>query len=249
MSSEVILEFNNVAKRYSKQAAFNNSFREQILGVFSTPKSRSELYENEFWALKDIDLKVYEGECVGLCGPNGSGKSTLLKLISNITFPTMGEVNVYKKVAPLIELGAGFHLDLSGIENIYMNGTILGMSVRDVKKKIDEIIAFSELQDFINAPVKKYSSGMALRLAFSIAIHSPAETFLFDEVLAVGDESFRKKCADKILELKASGKTIIIVSHDIHSLKKYCNRMIYLEKGELVREDLIQKIENEVASK
>lgn len=241
MSSEAVIEFCGVSKRYSKQSLHNNSLREQLMGLFSAPRSRSGLQEGEFWALQDINLSIYRGECVGLCGPNGSGKSTLLKLISNVTYPTLGELRINSKIAPLIELGAGFHPDLSGIENIYMNGTILGLTVRDVKRKLDEIVAFAELQEFINVPVKKYSSGMALRLAFSIAVHSPAETFLFDEVLAVGDEGFRAKCARKIAEIKAAGKTIVIVSHDIEGMKLFCNRMVRLQKGEVIADELVDK--------
>jgi len=234
MSSDVVIRFTQVSKRYSRQSGFDNSLREQLMGLFSAPRSRAGLRDGEFWALQEIDLSIIRGECVGLCGANGSGKSTLLKLISNITFPTLGQLEIGTRIAPLIELGAGFHPDLNGIENIYMNGTILGLSVGDVKRKLDEIVGFAELRDFIQTPVKKYSSGMALRLAFSIAIHSPAETFLFDEVLAVGDTSFRAKCADKINQLKQMGKTIVIVSHDLEGMKQYCTRMVQLNQGRVV---------------
>lgn len=237
MSSDAVITFSDVSKRYSKQSCFDHSFREQLMGVFSNRRCREDLREGEFWALRNVDLNIKKGECVGLCGPNGSGKSTLLKLISSITYPTVGSLHIGTKIAPLIELGAGFHLDLNGIENIFMNGTILGLKVNDVKRKLDEIIEFSELGDFIQAPVKKYSSGMSLRLAFSIAIHSPAETFLFDEVLAVGDESFQAKCARKIQELKDSGRTIIIVSHDKERMMKFCNRLVHLNKGQIVSDE------------
>lgn len=247
MSSEVVIEFCGVSKRYSKQTLHNNSLREQLAGLFSPPRSRSGLQEGEFWALQDINLSICSGECVGLCGPNGSGKSTLLKLISNVTYPTLGELRINSKIAPLIELGAGFHPDLSGIENIFMNGTILGLTVRDVKRKLDDIVAFSELREFINVPVKKYSSGMALRLAFSIAVHSPAETFLFDEVLAVGDESFQAKCAAKIDEIKVAGKTIVIVSHDLEGMKRYCTRMVRLSHGEIISDEITDASGDRVA--
>ncbi|RMH47014.1 MAG: ABC transporter ATP-binding protein, partial [Gammaproteobacteria bacterium] len=198
MSSDVVIRFSHVFKRYSRNASFENNLREHLAGLFKKGfRRRLGLKDGEFWALQDLDLTIRRGECVGLCGSNGSGKSTLLKLVSNITFPTLGDVDVCGRVAPLIELGAGFHPDLNGIENIYMNGTILGLSIHDVKRLVNDIIEFAELNDFIRVPVKKYSSGMVLRLAFSIAIHSPADVYLFDEVLAVGDEAFRDKCKEK----------------------------------------------------
>jgi len=233
MSSDPVIELSNVSKRYSKSSTFNHSFREQISGFFREKAERSELREGEFWALRNVTLRINRGECVGLSGPNGSGKSTMLKLISNITYPTLGRVDVHSPIAPLIELGAGFHPDLSGIENIYMNGTILGLSIQDVRSKIDEIVDFSQLGDFVHTPVKKYSSGMTLRLAFSIAINSPAETFLFDEVLAVGDVDFKLKCTEKIKDLKAAGKTIVIVSHDYNEMASICNRIFMFGKGSI----------------
>ncbi len=234
MSSEYAIEFENVWKKYSKAQVFHNSLRDEIVEVLSFRKFNKELREDEFWALQGIDFSIKKGECVGLYGPNGSGKSTILKHIANVTYPTRGNVKVNKKVAPLIELGAGFHHDLTGRENIMMNGTILGMSIKDLRLRQEEIIDFSGLQDFIDVPVKKYSSGMYLRLAFSIAIHSRAETFLFDEVLTVGDDDFQGKCLGKITDLKDVGKTVIIVSHDLENIKKITNRIIYLNKGMLV---------------
>jgi ABC-type polysaccharide/polyol phosphate transport system ATPase subunit len=234
MSSEYAIEFENVWKKYSKAQVFHNSLRDEIVEVLSLRKFSKELREDEFWALQGIDISIRKGECVGLYGPNGSGKSTILKHIANVTYPTSGKVKVNTKVAPLIELGAGFHHDLTGRENIFMNGTILGMSIKELRLRQDEIIDFSGLQDFIDVPVKKYSSGMYLRLAFSIAIQSRAETFLFDEVLSVGDDDFQRKCLDKISYLKETGKTIIIVSHDLESMRKITNRIAYLNKGSLV---------------
>lgn len=234
MSSEYVVEFHNVWKKYSKSQFFHNSLREEIVCLFSCGKAKAELHDGEFWALRDINLRIARGECIGLYGPNGSGKSTLLKLMANVTCPTKGNLRVGTKVAPLIELGAGFHPDLTGRENVFMNGTILGMGIREVKSRMDEIVEFSGLKDFIDVPVKKYSSGMYLRLAFSVAIHSRADTFLFDEILAVGDEEFQKKCMDKICEIKFAGKTIIMVSHNRESMERITDRIVYFDGGGII---------------
>jgi len=231
MSSETVISFLNVSKKYSKQQVLNNSLREEIVSVITGKKCRNDLAAGEFWALNDVSLSVKRGECVGLYGPNGSGKSTILKLISNVTYPTKGSVEVKGRVAPLIELGAGMHPDLTGVENIYMNGTILGLSLREIKSKLPGIVEFAGLDDFIDIPVKKYSSGMFLRLAFSIAVHSSAEVFLFDEILGVGDEGFQAKCYDKIEYLKNSERTIIIVSHNLGVMKQITDRIIHINKG------------------
>lgn len=234
MSSESVISFSHVWKKYSKKQILNNSLREELVSVITGRKCREALAEGEFWALDNISLAVGKGECIGLAGHNGSGKSTILKLMSNVTYPTKGEVHVEGRVAPLIELGAGMHPDLTGIENIYMNGTILGSSINDLKKCIGAIVEFSGLNDFINVPVKKYSSGMYLRLAFSIAVHSPADIFLFDEVLAVGDDDFQIKCLERIEEIRSNNGTIIVVSHDKISLNRVCDRIISLEHGCIV---------------
>lgn len=236
MSSETMITFQHVWKKYSRQQALNNSLREELISFITGRKKREDLAIGEFWALKDISLEVKKGECIGLAGHNGSGKSTILKLISNITYPTRGTININGRVAPLIELGAGMHPDLTGLENIYMNGSILGLSIRELKTKVSEIVLFTELNDFINVPVKKYSSGMYLRLAFSIAIHSPADIFLFDEVLAVGDDEFRKRCDQRMQQLRADNKTILIVSHDAAELQRNCTRIVQLEHGSLHQE-------------
>jgi ABC-type polysaccharide/polyol phosphate transport system ATPase subunit len=239
MSFDQVIKFDNIWKKYSKQQVLNNSLREELISVITGRKCREELAEGEFWALKDINLMVQKGECVGLYGSNGSGKSTILKLISNVTYPTKGDMCVQGRVAPLIELGAGMHPDLTGIENIYMNGTILGSSIRELKRRIGEIVEFSGLDDFINVPVKKYSSGMYLRLAFSIAVHSPADIFLFDEVLAVGDEEFQSKCLKRIDEILKNSGTILVVSHDNSALCRICDNIITLEYGAVVQGETI----------
>ncbi|HJV65240.1 MAG TPA: ABC transporter ATP-binding protein [Geomonas sp.] len=233
MSSEPVVQLKGVWKKYSKLQVMNNSLREDFARLLRRKPDRSRLERGEFWALKNIDLEIGRGECLGLSGHNGCGKSTTLKLISYVTSPTMGEVSCRGRVAPLIELGAGFHPDLSGMENIYMNGTILGFTIRDVKKAIPAILEFSGLQEFIDVPVKKYSSGMYLRLAFAIAVHSPADIFLFDEVISVGDAQFQARCFEKMNELKAQGKTIVIVSHDQELLEQRTDRVVRLQGGEI----------------
>jgi len=193
---------------------------------------RDKLDVGEFWALQDVNIAVKKGECVGLYGPNGSGKTTILKLIASVTYPDKGEVFVDGSVAPLISVGAGFHPDLTGKENIYTNGTIIGMTIKEIGKKIDSIIEFSEIESkFIDMPVKKYSTGMNARLGFSIAIHSSAEIILVDEILAVGDESFQAKCIKKIKTLIEQGKTIVIVSHNFSLMEELADRIIHIQKG------------------
>jgi len=231
MLSDVCIQFDSVSKKYSKSASQHGTLRDEIMNFFSIKKSSKELKEHEFWALDRISFLIKKGECIGLYGPNGSGKSTLLKLIANVIYPNHGKVSVNGWIAPLIELGAGFHPDLNGIENIYMNGAILGMTISEIKSKIDKIIEYSELSDFISTPVKKYSSGMKLRLGFSVAIHSEADIFLFDEILAVGDESFNKKSMLSIKKLSKIGKTLIIVSHNKSTLMDMTDRIIHISKG------------------
>lgn len=228
------ITFDNVWKKYSKANIFHRSIREDVFNILNMRNHRSTLSSEEFWALKDILFVVNKKETVGIFGPNGAGKSTILKLIAGVTLPTIGRVGVDGRVAPLIEIGAGFHPDLTGKENVFMNGTILGMKIPEIKKKMDSIVAFSELEEFINMPVKKYSSGMYLRLAFSIAIHSEADVYLIDEILTVGDEAFQKKCLDKIYELKRSERTLLIVTHNRQLMERVADRIIFVRKGETV---------------
>ena len=229
MSSDIAIEMKNVWKKYSKSATFHNNLREEIVKLFK-PKNKDELKQDEFWVLKDFNLTVKKGESIGFYGPNGSGKSTILKLISKVTYPDKGEIIVNGKVAPLIEVGAGFHPDLTGRENILMNGAILGMNIKEIKRKERDIIAFSGIEKFIDMPVKKYSSGMYLRLAFSIAIHSDADIFLFDEILAVGDEEFKQRCYGKIRDLQLENRTLIVVSHDYKLLNNVTDKLILLSR-------------------
>ena len=186
--------------------------------------------------LKGINLKIKHGETVALIGVNGSGKSTLLKLMTKIYYPTKGKIEVNGKLTSLLELGAGFHQDFTGRENIYFNASIFGLNAKEIDKRVQEIIDFSELGDYIEAPVRTYSSGMYMRLAFSVAINVDAEILLIDEILAVGDQHFQDKCYAKLEELKRSGKTIVIVSHSLPSVRKLCDRTVWLYEGK-IRED------------
>ncbi|MBF0486704.1 MAG: ABC transporter ATP-binding protein [Nitrospirae bacterium] len=228
MSSEYALELCGVWKKYSTSEFFHRSVREEIVGLFKQ-KTGDALGKDEFWALKDVNLALKRGDVVGLYGANGAGKTTILKIISSITYPTMGSVAVNGTVAPLIEVGAGFHPDLTGRENIYVNGTIIGMEIKDIRARMPGIIAFSELEGFIDMPVKKYSSGMYLRLGFAVAVNSSAEILLFDEILSVSDVDFQNKCINKIRELKQYNRTIIMVSHNLSLLRETADS-IYLIK-------------------
>jgi len=189
---------------------------------------------NDFWALKDISFKINRGEVVGIIGRNGSGKSTLLKLLSRITEPTSGEAFIEGRVGSLLEVGTGFHPELTGRENIYMNGTILGMNKAEIDKRFDEIVAFSEVEQFLDTPVKRYSSGMFVRLAFAVAAHLEPEILLVDEVLAVGDVEFQKKCLGKMKDVAGQGRTVLFVSHNMGAINNLCSRALLLEKGRLV---------------
>ncbi|NAZ86535.1 ATP-binding cassette domain-containing protein [Kineococcus sp. T90] len=192
---------------------------------------------NTFSALDDVSLRVHEGEAVALLGLNGSGKSTLLKLISGVMSPDSGRVLVRGRIAGLIEVGAGFHPDLTGRENVYLNAAILGMDEATTARRFDDIVAFSEIERFIDTEVKFYSSGMFLRLAFAVAVHTDPEIFLIDEILAVGDAPFQQKCLARVRELRDEGRTLVIVSHDLDMVEKLCERGVVLERGRLVADE------------
>lgn len=196
--------------------------------------ARGKDLSNSFDALRDVSLTIAQGETVGLLGYNGSGKSTLLKLISGVMRPTVGQVRVRGRIAGLIEVGAGFHPDLTGRENVYMNGAILGMDEATIKDRFDDIVAFSEIERFIDTEVKHYSSGMFLRLAFAVAVHTDPEVFLIDEILAVGDEPFQAKCLAKVEALREEGRTLVVVSHDLGMVERLCTRGVVLRSGEVI---------------
>lgn len=195
--------------------------------------------------LSNIDLEIKKGETVALVGTNGSGKSTLLKLMTKIIYPTKGKINTQGKLTSLLELGAGFHPDFTGRENIYFNASIFGLTRKEIENRIDDIIKFSELEEFIDNPVRTYSSGQYMRLAFSIAINVDAEILLIDEILAVGDQHFQDKCFDKLEELKNSDKTVVIVSHSLDSIKKLCTRAIWIYEGKVRLDGKVDKVVDE----
>jgi len=201
-------------------------------------------YYREYQALKNISFQVNNGETLGIIGPNGAGKSTLLKILTGILLPDKGEIHIDGKITGLLELGTGFNAEMTGLQNIYMNGTLLGMSREEIDAKKEAIIAFSELGDFINEPLKTYSSGMVMRLAFSIAIHAEPKCFVVDEALAVGDAHFQQKCINKIKEFRQKGGSIIFVSHDMNAVKMLCDKAILLHQGEIIEEGDPEKVVN-----
>lgn len=220
-------------KDISKQFVLRHtrSMKEALVWLI---RGRKGDLSQKFFALNDVSLAVEQGESVALLGFNGSGKSTLLKHISGVMTPDSGTVRTRGRVAGLIEVGAGFHHDLTGRDNVYLNGAILGMSEQQIDERFDSIVEFSEIGEFIDTEVKFYSSGMYLRLAFSVAVHTDPEVFLVDEILAVGDEPFQRKCIAKIKELAAEGKTLVVVSHDLNLVPQICERGVLLEKGRVV---------------
>ncbi len=201
-----------------------------------------EVDVEEFWALKDINLEIQQGDRVGIIGRNGAGKSTLLKILSRITEPTKGRVQINGRVASLLEVGTGFHPELTGRENIYLNGAILGMSRTEINKKFDEIVDFSGVEKFLDTPVKRYSSGMYVRLAFSVAAHLESELLIVDEVLAVGDEEFQKKCLGKMGDVASHGRTLLFVSHNMSAIRNLCNKSVLLSRGKKVEYGGTEKV-------
>ncbi len=234
----VAISFANVSKRFILHHERARSFQELALGLLR----RNNRSREEFWALRDVSFVVEHGETVGIIGPNGAGKSTVLKLISRIIEPTSGRIAVNGRVGALLELGAGFHPDLTGRENIYLNGSILGLSRAEIRRRLDDIIGFAELERFIDVPVKHYSSGMYVRLGFSVAVHTDPEILLVDEVLAVGDAAFQRKCLERINELRRVGVTVLFVSHSAEAVRTLCTRALWLENGRLVADDVPEAV-------
>lgn len=227
-----------VSKRFVLHHQKSRSFQEALVNLVHRHNGTKE----EFWALRDVSFTVGRGESWGIIGQNGSGKSTILKLITRILEPTSGQISVNGKVSALIELGAGFHPDLTGRENIYLNGSILGISRKDMNRRFDDIVAFSELERFIDTPVRHYSSGMYARLGFSVAVSVEPDILIIDEVLAVGDESFQRKCFDRIEHFQRLGKTIIFVSHSMDVVRSLCDKALYLAQGEVQAQGAIQQV-------
>lgn len=242
--SEIAIKAEHVSKKYQihhNLAGPQASLKAVLNAPFNWLTGQSGKYSHlqrseTFWALKDVSFDVKFGESVGLIGRNGAGKSTLLKILSRITRPSRGKVTLYQRVSSLLEVGTGFNTELSGRENIYLNGSFLGMSISEIEQKFDQIVAFSEIEQFIDTPVKYYSSGMFVRLAFSVAVHLTPEILILDEVLSVGDAGFQQKSQAKMKELLGSDTTIILVSHDPQAIRDICKRAIWLEKG-VIRED------------
>ncbi|MDY7040103.1 MAG: ABC transporter ATP-binding protein [Chloroflexota bacterium] len=240
------IRFDQVSKRFVLRRERSRSFQELALNLLH---GRGNGRKEEFWALRDVSLEVRPGEMLGIIGPNGAGKSTVLKLVARIIEPTSGRIEVGGRVGALLELGAGFHPELTGRENIYLNGSILGLSRKQIRQQFDAIVEFSGIGSFIASPVKHYSSGMFMRLGFSIAVHVSPNILLVDEILAVGDFAFQEKCLAKIGELRQQGTTIIFVSHDLTAVRNLCDRVIWLDGGTVQAEGSPDAIVNEYVSR
>lgn len=238
IDSNIAIKVLNVTKNFKLYYDKPNTLKERLVNI-----GRNKTVTRT--VLKDVNLDINKGETVALIGTNGSGKSTLLKLMTKIIYPNKGKIETNGKLTSLLELGAGFHPDFTGRENIYFNAAIFGLSKSEIESRIDDIINFSELEEFIDNPVRTYSSGMYMRLAFSIAINVDAEILLIDEILAVGDQHFQERCFNKLAELKRSDKTIVIVTHDMEAVKKLCTRAIWIYEGKVKMDDTPQKVIDE----
>lgn len=231
---EAIIKVENISKRYTLGGSRGyKTFRESLVRVLKTPFSRKDKPDS-FWALKEVSFEVSKGEVLGIIGRNGAGKSTLLKILSRITVPTSGHAELRGRIGSLLEVGTGFHPELSGRENVYLYGAILGMSSLEISRKYAQIVAFAELERFMDTPVKRYSSGMYMRLAFSVAVHVDPEVLLVDEVLAVGDAVFQTKCMAKMREITGKGRTVLFVSHNLAAVGSLCARAVVLDAGRLL---------------
>lgn len=255
MSKNTVIKVENLGKKYTigeKQKYL--SLRDSLAGIVTKPinfLAGKREKPNEFWALKDVNFEINQGEVVGVIGKNGAGKSTLLKILSRITEPTTGKVTLKGRVASMLEVGTGFHQELTGRENIYLNGSILGMTRKEIKRKFDDIVDFSGVQKFIDTPVKRYSSGMYVRLAFSVSAYLEPDILVVDEVLSVGDSEFQKKSIGKMDEVsKNEGRTILFVSHNMNAIKSLCSRCILLDEGTIVKQgETNEVIKNYLSSK
>lgn len=231
---ETMIEVENVSMRFNLGIEKGFSLKQGFVDFFKRKKDKKK--KNEFWALKDVDYKVKKGEVVGFIGSNGAGKSTMLKVVAGVMKPTKGYVKVYGNICPMIELGAGFDMQLTARENIYLNGAVMGYSKDLIDSKFEEIVEFSELRDFLDVPVQNFSSGMVARLAFSIATIVDPEILIVDEILSVGDIAFQAKSEAKMMEMITGGTTVLFVSHSLEQIKKLCTSVIWIEKG------VVQKI-------
>jgi lipopolysaccharide transport system ATP-binding protein len=255
--SDTVIRVENLGKKYiiGHQANGHRTLRDVLADAISFRSFRNQkseirnLKSEPFWALKDVSFEVKQGEVVGIIGRNGAGKSTLLKILSRITEPTEGRVRIRGRVASLLEVGTGFHPELTGRENVFLNGAILGMSRAEIKRKFDEIVAFAEVEKFLDTPVKRYSSGMYVRLAFAVAAHLEPEILIIDEVLAVGDAQFQKKCLGKMEQVGREGRTVLFVSHNMAAIETLCTSVIQLKAGEVVTQgDVRGQVEDYLSS-
>ncbi len=239
MSDDIVIRVENLSKRYrishlARQSTLRDAMHHSLRIIWRRLRWKTRLTREDFWALRNVNFEVKRGEVVGIIGRNGAGKSTLLKILSRITEPTAGRVTLRGRVASLLEVGTGFHPELTGRENIFLNGAILGMQRAEISRKFDEIVAFAEVERFIDTPVKRYSSGMYVRLAFAVAAHLEPEILIVDEVLAVGDAQFQAKCMGKMRRVSHEiGRTVLIVSHDLATIRQLCGQAIYLSDGHL----------------
>ena len=236
------VRFENVSKRFMMATERPQTILESVIALAHGQRVQRRRKEQELWAVRDLSFELPQGECLGIIGRNGSGKSTTLKLITRILRPTHGRIMVRGRVSALLELGAGFHPDLTGRENIYLNGSVLGLSKAEIDNHFDSIVAFSELDNFIDVPVKHYSSGMYVRLGFSIAIHVEPDILILDEILAVGDQRFQTKCVEQIYNLKREGVTIVLVSHNLDMVRNLCTQLLWIEHGKLQAAGSVQEI-------
>jgi lipopolysaccharide transport system ATP-binding protein len=246
-----IIRVENLSKSYhiggldAGYVTFRETLAQAIVSPIKRLRGRSGATPEIFWALRDVNFEVQRGEMVGIIGHNGAGKSTLLKVLSRITIPTVGRTEVYGAIGSLLEIGTGFHPDLTGRENIFLNGTILGIRRSEIARRFDEIVEFSGIEQFIDTPVKWYSSGMYLRLAFSVAAHLDTEVLIMDEVLAVGDTAFQQKSMDKMNEIRNQGRTILFVSHSMQAVTRLCHRALLFDKGQMLKDGTAQEVVNE----
>jgi len=244
--SDIAIRVENLSKLYTIGARQerHDTIRDALASRLRRRTSSQPTDENDLWALRDVSFDVHQGEVVGIIGRNGAGKSTLLKILSRITEPTSGRVMLHGRVASLLEVGTGFHPELTGRENIYLNGAILGMRRREIERKFDEIVAFAEIERFLGTPVKRYSSGMYVRLAFAVAAHLEPEILLVDEVLAVGDAQFQRKCLGKMEDVAHEGRTVLFVSHQMNAVQTLCRTCVLLEEGVLAEYDTTNRVIN-----
>ncbi len=254
--SDIVIKTENLGKKFRLRSGrvsdlrttFGNFINKIIHGknrgnhFSNNTDSGKQKISSEFWALKDISFDIKRGEAVGIIGRNGAGKSTLLKILSRIMAPTTGRFMIDGRISSLLEVGTGFHLELTGRENVFLNGTILGMKRQEIRKKFDEIVEFSGVEKFINTPVKHYSSGMQVRLAFSVAAHLEAEILLIDEVLAVGDAEFQKKCLGKMEDVTGQGRTVLFVSHNLPSVRSFCSKGVFLNASKIIKSGTIEEV-------